>query len=116
MTRRLVAGTFIALLLSGCPEGSTTADGGTGGGTTSAGGGSGGGQSGNAGGTGGGAAPDACVALTCATANLTCGTSPDGCGGTLNCGACACTQSTFATDCAAKPCQVATGCTNNTCT
>ncbi|MBK7862585.1 MAG: hypothetical protein IPJ65_29050 [Archangiaceae bacterium] len=115
MERRLVAVIFIALFIAGCagPAG-TPFDGGAGG-TASAGGGAGGsagGSSATGGGLGGGAQ---CTPLTCQTAGLNCGTGNDGCGGTLNCGACACTPSTFATDCPSKPCQVATGCTDNTC-
>ncbi len=36
-----------------------------------------------------GSNPDACVPLTCAGQNISCGPAGDGCGGTLNCGSCA---------------------------
>ncbi|MBL8957557.1 MAG: hypothetical protein JNK82_42680 [Myxococcaceae bacterium] len=104
MTRTVL---FSLLLATGClSEPPVAVDGGTGGGRA-------GGSGGNSGRAGGGAS---CEPLTCATAGLTCGTGNDGCGGTLSCGACACTPSTFATDCPSKPCQAATGCIDNTCT
>ncbi|MFZ5443533.1 MAG: hypothetical protein ACOZQL_26235, partial [Myxococcota bacterium] len=90
-------------------SGSTGVDGGspTGGGSAATGGG------GGAGGGGGGVA--ACVPLTCATSPVTCGIVSDGCGRSLNCGPCNCTSATFLTDCPARPCEVTTGCANNTC-
>ncbi len=53
----------------------------------------------------------ACVPTACTG----CGMVDDGCGHTLDCGACACTPSTFSTDCPSRPCEVATACTANTC-
>jgi hypothetical protein len=102
----------VVLALAACSPAST-GDGGTTGGGSATGGGetTGGGTA-----TGGGNQPDACVPLTCATANATCGMVPDGCGAMLDCGACTCTATTFATDCPSRPCEVATGCTNNACT
>lgn len=99
---------------SGRPVDGGLADGGnvTGGGSAT-----GGGTSSMGGGTTGGgtASMDACVPLTCATAPVTCGLVSDGCGHTLNCGACNCTATTFQTDCPARPCEVVTGCAHNAC-
>ncbi len=109
MARRLIFTTLFVIGCVGAPP--VAVDGGSAGGKGHAGG------SASAGGSGGQAGgSQSCTPLTCATANLTCGTGNDGCGGTLNCGACACTPSTFATDCPSKACQVATGCVNNACT
>ncbi len=106
---KLVLAVSVGVLLSGC---NSTAgdDGGTGGGVAMGGGAA---TGGGASGTGGGG--QVCSPLTCASANASCGTVSDGCGGTLSCGACACTATTFATDCPSRPCETATGCTNNAC-
>lgn len=53
----------------------------------------------SAAGADGGASSDACQPATCAAQGKTCGTVPDGCGGTLDCGACTgdtCTPTTCA--------------------
>jgi hypothetical protein len=63
------------------------------------------------------APPDAaCQPKTCFDLGDVCGPQPDGCGGVLDCRPCECTPDTFAEDCAAMACQVATGCAAGRCT
>jgi len=70
--------------------------------------------------------PPTCTKLTCAETGVKCGLAGDGCGGILDCGACACTPETCGTRCgpqgdgcggvlACPPCDGGGGCTPTTC-
>jgi hypothetical protein len=56
-----------------------------------------------------------CVPATCAELGATCGSHPDGCGGSIECGPCDCTPETFQADCPPRSCETAVGCTDNAC-